>query len=107
MTNALPLLKAVRARLDRPEALCKGAFARNARGSGVSANDKDAVAWDLAGAVYAERGKRASGDVETLATALRFKDAFAMSRWQDDPTTTHADIIARLDEAIEREEMNV
>ena len=100
MSNALALLRAVMARLDRPEAWCQGAFAVDDQGCAVAIESGYVVATDLAGAAMLHARY---GGPERLAEALRFKDALAMRNWNDAPDRTHADIIARLDEAIERE----
>lgn len=104
MTNALALLKAVRARLDRPEAWCQGADARDRRGRGVSVYAARAVAWSVRGAAWVETDPMSPSPTPVLSAALGFASIPAMIIWNDAPDRTHADIIARLDESIEKQE---
>lgn len=103
MTNALPLLKAVRARLADVNHWTRFAMARDALGRVCLSRDADAVCWCLSGAA----AKHGLWQEEYLARALGFSSAQKMADWNDHTDRTHADIIARLDEAIEREETNV
>lgn len=110
MTNALPLLKAVRARIEKPEAWTQIFYAQRADGRGTHVLDDRATRWSLVGAADAEAlvlDRRAwliaTKRHRKFAKLLGFRTTDEMLDWNDAPTTTHQMVIARLDEAIERE----
>lgn len=90
---------AVRELIAKPEAWTQNALARNARGRKVKPKSRSACCWCLSGAFYKE--SRESVDffciLDAFPTALR---AGGMVRFNDLRTTTHADVLAVLDEAI-------
>jgi len=106
MSNALPLLRAVRARLADEARWTKGDYSRDANGIGHWATYPEAVCWCIAGArdVAVNDGSRDASRHDAFAQSLGFANGQELIDWNDAPDRTHADIIARLDEAIEREE---
>ena len=96
----LELLRAVRARLARPEAWTKGYLAINCDGETVYYRGEGAVAWCLIGAAYAD-GRDIDMPDEVLASGLGFKSHIRMIEWNDDFERTHAEVLARLDAAIQ------
>jgi hypothetical protein len=101
-------LRAVRAKIARPECWTQKASARNASGYPVSIDDPEAVCWCLAGALgcvlYMER------DAKTEAMALLQCDERVEGRvvaFNDDPNITHADVLAVLDRTIAKAEGRV
>lgn len=104
--TALPLLKAVRARLADEARWIKGELARDINGEEVWPWRIEAVSWSLLGAIRCELNFIRVEDRPTqaaIARELGFTCLADADAWADAPDRTHADIIARLDEAIERE----
>lgn len=93
-------LVCVRELLSDPEHWTKGSYARNAKGLSVYSDSHDAQSFCLIGAA-----SRCSTDHGvTGAVILRMQRACPipiLSRFNDDPRTTHADVLAVIDRAIE------
>lgn len=97
-------LRSARALIEKPEAWTKGELARNASGSPTSSKAPDAVCFCAEGAV-----RRAVPDNHRFAyacdalvdvTASEADIFIPVSAINDDPNTTHADILALFDRAI-------
>lgn len=98
---ALAGLKAMRELLSDPARWTKGTEARNAKGRPVRPWWKSATCWCLLGAPHAGARRCYRNAVQeemALRSALGGKKA--ISGFNDDPTTTHADILALLDREI-------
>lgn len=78
--------------LARPEQWTQGAFARDADGTVTAPLSDDAVSFDLKGALIRAAGP---GYGSAWAAIERFLRADAL-HWNDDPTRTHADVLAAL-----------
>lgn len=101
------ILKAARELLSDPAKWTKGAGARDADGNPVGDRYRGAICWCLDGALRRHRFKfDPSG--EDYTRALRALGKIARSRsnhtgivaFNDNPKTTHADVLSLLDEAI-------
>lgn len=95
--TTLELLKAARARIERPEAWTRGTAARDPDGLGVRARSKDAVCWCAAGAVVAVSGLGAHKRPMEL---LRAEAGTLVSDFND--TRTHAEVLDLFDRTIAR-----
>ena len=101
-------------RLSKPDRWCQGAPARDDWGNEVTPGSPNACQWCLTGALWEELndGVEDSKYVEVrdhLRYALRLHpsvgkhiDPTALVGWNDDPARTHEDVIAFLDEAMEK-----
>lgn len=101
--DTLATLLKMREILADPSAWTKNVAARNAIDNVVHPASARAVCWCLEGAL-AKAGGCTNDDYQTfrrLITGTR-----AMSEFNDDPATTHADVLAALDRAIEAERLN-
>lgn len=104
------ILRRARERISDPARWCKGAFSSNAMGQrcvdGPTASG--ARAWCASGSVLAEHADNVGG--EMALTALRHQVRrstglrITIAAYNDDPSTTHADILALYDRAIAAEE---
>jgi hypothetical protein len=96
----LQALIAARAKIDAPEKWTKGAMARDKNGNSVEHDASDAVSWSVAGAMETGPWFNHAFNLleEFLPEPLRFLDGY-----EDDPATTHADIMALFDRAIAAE----
>lgn len=117
-TQALEVLRAVRARLDDPQAWTQGASALDAAGNDLQRGDKpEAVSFCVGCAIDVEAhrlfgtdalsggeiGRRADCLLMDLPMDTSKDDACdAVVSFNDAKTTSHADVIARLDRAIAR-----
>lgn len=95
--TTLELLRGVRELLAVPERWTKKAFARTATGTICNDTQDVAVAWCIRGAAY----RLGLGHDEFCSSMLYSPND--LSRWNDAPERTHAEVLARLDAAIERE----
>lgn len=103
-------LVAIRELLSVPERWTKGADSRDANGDPAGLySERGAVCWCLDGAIFATAGKFgvASRDVMNVVdrqVRRRVGDEhYNAPTYNDDETTTHADILSLLDEAIAEE----
>jgi len=113
--NIQSLLRAARATIEKPEKWCQGEYARNALGQLDQPDNDTACSFCAEGAVlraYSLENQKSAGAVDILHSAeargflrmaLRERTELAdsLSVFNDLPTTTHADIIALFDRAIE------
>ena len=98
-------LKAARALIDTPEKWTKGAYGRTADHSPTSYRDPRAVCHCMLGAL------RSIGPADWLRQEELVEDVMTgyghhshIPTFNDAPTTTHADVLAVFDMAIERAE---
>jgi len=93
------VLRAARAKIAEPEHWAKGADALNAAGKWADPLSADAVSWCAIGAlgVSGRYWMQACDLMESLLPDSCDRD---VARFNDDPTTTHADILALFDRAI-------
>lgn len=88
---------ALRERLATPERWTQNTDARNRTGWPVSADAPTAYYWCLQGAVYSLRMRQ---DVRRLIFNLLEAEAeLELTRWNDDPGRTHAEVLALIDAA--------
>jgi hypothetical protein len=106
--TTLEILIAGRARIDTPERWTRGDWARDANGVGVEPLSPDAVCFCAMGAVDAAAASEEYAVYLRAVAALR--DAIpkglrliSVPTYQDCDTTTHADVMAMFDRAIEAE----
>ena len=112
--TALEILRAARRLLTPEGAWTRGAMARDKDGRPVSHTDRKAVCWSIYGALLCvapvianrERYLACAALHEQMPARLRalsmFSDAFPI--FNEDPHTTHADVLALFDRAIATEE---
>ena len=85
------------------ELLAKGwtqvALARDQRGHDVSVMSENAVSFCVVGAM--RRSSRGLARLWSIHHALRELTNGTISAWNDDPTRTHAQVLALIDRAIE------
>ena len=91
----LELLRAVRAQIDTPEKWTQNTSARDAFGCPASPYSALAASWCLFGAACAVMNRMRDFSHEIISTDL--------INFNDDLTTTHADVMARLDALIDDE----
>lgn len=101
--NLKEILTNARAKIERPETWIKGDDARDAVGKVVTPSDLAACRFCAYGALHAAAGGRvASG--ESYACLMALKPASEMhdglQDYNDDPATTHRDILDLFDKAI-------
>lgn len=103
--NTLAILKAARAKIEKPENWTQGVFARNAHGLLTGPHFSDAACWCALGAVKAALPDHYTGYSkmrELLSAAC--PPGGDIVDFNDDLSTTHADILAMFDRAIAAEE---
>lgn len=107
MTHA-EVLRAARAKIERPSCWCQNAFALGPFGESVDdPTDEAAVMWCAMGALLAADGRGIGDEPPALIYLERAcpRVAFAtdddpIAEWNDDVDTTHADVLALFDRAI-------
>jgi hypothetical protein len=97
------VLRRARLRLSVESAFARGATARGADGKKLCLGHPDAVAWDILGAISAEHPKpmEAVWRVCTELTDAGFNPV-TLAFWAD--RATHAEVLAKLDEIIQKVE---
>jgi len=95
-------LKAARALIDTPEKWTKEACVRDAAGYSVHNKDDDAVCFCIVGALH--RGSAPAYVDNLLRHELPPEHVGSLYVFNDDPATTHADVMALFDRAIARAE---
>ena len=103
MSDMKAVLVQTRKTLSDPQSWTRGCLARSERGKPVDCDSALARSFCLLGAIEgADSQKRLplyySCDILML---LGFKSTEAMVRWNDKRGRTHAEVLARLDKAIE------
>lgn len=89
------ILIAARAKIDAPERWTQGVVARNADGHPTYISAENAVCWCIAGAITS-----VGGDDVACGVFLRATGTKHIGKWNDDPTRTHAEVLAAFDRAI-------
>ena len=95
-------LKAARAVIEKPETWTKGFYAHTATGEDVESEHPDATCWCVIGAVEKVTSEghwmRAQNVIHYLGHYVPRRGYVA--KFNDDPNTTHEDILAVFDKAI-------
>lgn len=99
--TTLEILKAARELLAVPERWTTGVLAKSQDGSEVAPNSTEAVCWCISGACLKIDGSQFLNVIEAL------KIGTAVPIWNDAPERTHAEVLARFDEAIAKLEEKV
>lgn len=94
-------LTAMRELLAVPERWTKGVFARGKSGKPVMADGRAAVCWSVGGAFWRVVRKQTKKEVFDALRATLLPDFGTIYDYNDHPDTTHADILAWIDRAIE------
>ena len=106
--ETVDILKAARALIDTPEKWTRGLNARDAHGQDVRPNSLEAVCFCARGAIIRSAGFEHIDAYELLQNALPIGGNDFVPAYNDNPDTTHADIMALFDRAIElAEKQNV
>jgi len=100
--TTLEILKAARELLAVPERWTKGSGARNALGNPVSAYSLDPACFCMSGAIAHITGAENYSLSKDVRNALNFRLWSVLHIWNDAPERTHAEVLARFDEAIAR-----
>ena len=109
-TATAETLRAARALIDAPEKWTRGFYARDTHGVLVYPTSRDAVCFCIQGAlrrVVASDGfTRLTEDAENAISRALLRSNWEMNPpdFNDDPETTHADVLAAFDCAIAAEE---
>jgi hypothetical protein len=102
------LLKAARAKIEKPENWTKGTNARDANGNPTAAYSPAAVCFCAIGAIHSITMPRTLPNLDARTAMVRalmhFHPNCFVSDFNDAPTTTHANVLALFDEAIANEE---
>ena len=100
--NEINVLAATRRFLEYEDRWMKGEYARKLDGNHCSPLDNDAVQWCAIGAVIHTAGsyKDANSAIHWLIKQVE-KD-ITVTQWQDQPETTHQDVLDLLDRAIDQ-----
>ncbi len=100
--TTLELLKAARARIERPEAWTQGSWARDADGHRCAENAPGAVRWCSLGAIQGPRQVVGDAEAALKDTLVDRGSSVAVSTFNDDPTRTHAEVLDLFDRTIAR-----
>lgn len=100
MTTAIEILVAARELLSDEKRWTKEYYARDAAGEGVNPSSKRAVCWCLVGAMRKSPIGKLHQEVG-LDLIHSVVDGH-IAGFNDDPNTTHADVLRVLDAAIEK-----
>lgn len=113
MKTVVDFLKATRNLIERPEAWTQDVYARARDGRPLASHVGWAVCWCLTGAI-SHVATTMSGGTDYLrrhATRLlncvldrETNEPHSLASWNDEPTRTHAEILALIDKAIDLEE---
>ena len=102
--SELQALKAARERISTPDRWTKGAFARSRDGNEVHFTSSSASCWCAMGALGIEAP---SCYAPSLSKSIpKDSGAFTLAQYNDRPATTHEDIMALFDRAIELSQAN-
>lgn len=94
------ILSRARELLEDPIRWTKGDWARRPDGTGVSFRDEHAVRFCLGGAVRLVAGRDDDPKLDAIVLLDRLTGGH-LPRFNDAETTTHADMLALIDKAIE------
>lgn len=100
--TTLEILKAARKLLSKSEQWTQGHAARSRQGRPVSYMDADAVCFCSWGAIGHESPTTADRDETVQALGYSPYHTPQLFDWNDAPGRTHAEVLARFDEAIKR-----
>jgi hypothetical protein len=103
--ETIALLRRIRERLSDPARWTKRASAKMANGISCDFNNADAVCWCLTGAAHYEMPGRENSRLRRFAYRELIPGpdpAHNVITFNDNPDTTHADVLAKIDGAIER-----
>jgi hypothetical protein len=93
------ILVAARALIEQPKAWTQGKFARGKKGNPVSASSRKATCWCAQGAIMrAQAGSIPAGF--RAHDRIRAVIRGSITRWNDAPERTHAEVLAAFDRAI-------
>lgn len=99
------LLRKARALLEMQNHWTKRAFALNAEGYVTDPTGNDAVCWCSVGAIRrVAGGAHRTAVIESTNALTACLSGRYISEFNDDPNTTHADVLAMFDRAIARAE---
>lgn len=100
MTSALKVLVSARELLSDEKRWTRHRYARDAAGDNAMLSGKKAVCWCLTGAVLNSPLRSSHQDI--ALDLIHGVVGGSIFGFNDDPTTTHADILRVLDAAIEK-----
>jgi len=106
MTDVAKLLRAARAKIERPECRCKGAYARDRLGNAVDADSPPAIAWCPIGALLWADRDNPNDDIyraarTALVKALPVRPRYcSITAYNDARRTTHRKVLRWVDRAI-------
>ena len=106
-TEIAALLRKARAKIEQPECWTKGANARDKQGRRIdSEKSPKAACWCANGAIFwaAPDKREAHQLLRILQLHASVTTLLYVHSFNDDPTTTHADILALFDRAIAAQE---
>jgi hypothetical protein len=98
--TTLEILQGARKLIATPETWTIGIGARDKYGEKTGFDEKNACRWCLWGALCRAAGRMLSDDDASLFNALGFEFGTDVFDWNDAPDRNHAEVLARLDEAI-------
>ena len=98
MAEVVEVLRAARAKIERPECWTKRALARDALGHPIRPEQDEAFCYCTLGAICSVNGYQADA-IDFLRDFVPGKKR-SLGDFNDDPRTTHADILALFDRAI-------
>ena len=104
--TAAELLREARKLLEDPSHWTKGAFAKAAAGCAIASTSDNAVCWCAIGALrrFDRGGYSAAYSNAVFVLQCCVSGSGGVAEFNDDPNTTHADVLAMFDRAIARAE---
>lgn len=104
LLRTIAVLKSARARISDPEHWTRGALSRNICGDEVSADSPNACQWCMVGVLDISGF---SPEVWRAESYLKLTTGGYIDQFNDHPDTTHADVLAAYDRAIEMAEADL
>lgn len=98
--TALACLVEARRLIERPESWAKGYYAFDKRDRPVPSANTEAVKWCPLGAMLRADGPKLQQAADFLEGAIGPSWYNNVATFNDAPSTTHADVLAKFDEAI-------
>jgi hypothetical protein len=96
----LKILKAARAKIEKPENWTQGAGARDANGFAISVHSDLAVSWCIGGAIVASAACDPSNEIEAANILQRAILGGSIPEFNDAPKRKHKEVLAAFDIAI-------